>query len=83
MGIRSDLRVGEWKKTIFFFLCFQSSIRASRGTIGGYFLAGRSMTWWPVSEMHPSVSHGAKAIPGISRAALVRGPKHILSVLLR
>lgn len=30
-------------------LPFQSSIRASRGTIGGYFLAGRSMTWWPVS----------------------------------
>lgn len=28
---------------------FQSSIRASRGTIGGYFLAGRSMSWWPVS----------------------------------
>ncbi|XP_010608567.1 sodium/glucose cotransporter 4 isoform X1 [Fukomys damarensis] len=24
-----------------------SSIRASRGTIGGYFLAGRSMSWWP------------------------------------
>lgn len=29
---------------------FQSSIRASRGTIGGYFLAGRSMSWWPVSS---------------------------------
>ncbi|XP_042675923.1 sodium/glucose cotransporter 4 isoform X3 [Centrocercus urophasianus] len=26
-----------------------SSIRASRGTIGGYFLAGRSMTWWPAT----------------------------------
>ncbi|XP_025025893.1 sodium/glucose cotransporter 4 isoform X3 [Python bivittatus] len=24
-----------------------SSLRASRGTVGGYFLAGRSMTWWP------------------------------------
>lgn len=29
---------------------FQSSIRASRGTIGGYFLAGRSISWWPVSR---------------------------------
>uniref|UniRef100_A0A8C2BSJ7 Solute carrier family 5 member 9 n=1 Tax=Cyprinus carpio TaxID=7962 RepID=A0A8C2BSJ7_CYPCA len=26
-----------------------SSVRANRGTVGGYFLAGRSMTWWPVS----------------------------------
>ncbi|KAM3841602.1 sodium/glucose cotransporter 4 isoform 2-T2 [Vipera latastei] len=26
-----------------------SSLRASRGTIGGYFLAGRSMTWWPAT----------------------------------
>ncbi|KAG8132378.1 hypothetical protein E2320_010228, partial [Naja naja] len=24
-----------------------SSLQASRGTVGGYFLAGRSMTWWP------------------------------------
>lgn len=74
MGIGSDLRVGEWRKTLFFFLCFQSSIRASRGTIGGYFLAGRSMTWWPVSEMHPSLPHGSKAIPDVRTASLVRGP---------
>lgn len=35
--------------TDIFAYSFQSSIRASRGTVGGYFLAGRSMTWWPVS----------------------------------
>lgn len=35
--------------TNIFAYSFQSSIRASRGTVGGYFLAGRSMTWWPVS----------------------------------
>uniref|UniRef100_A0A8C2AZK1 Solute carrier family 5 member 9 n=1 Tax=Cyprinus carpio TaxID=7962 RepID=A0A8C2AZK1_CYPCA len=29
-----------------------SSVRANRGTVGGYFLAGRSMTWWPVILMH-------------------------------
>uniref|UniRef100_A0ACB8F3K8 Sodium/glucose cotransporter 4 n=1 Tax=Sphaerodactylus townsendi TaxID=933632 RepID=A0ACB8F3K8_9SAUR len=28
-----------------------SSLRASRGTIGGYFLAGRSMTWWPIYQI--------------------------------
>lgn len=31
-------------------LCQQSSVRANRSTVGGYFLAGRSMTWWPVSH---------------------------------
>lgn len=74
MGIGSDLKVGEWRKTLFFLLCLQSSIRASRGTVGGYFLAGRSMTWWPVSKMHLSVSHGLKAISDVSRAGLVGGP---------
>lgn len=24
--------------------------RTNRGTVGGYFLAGRTMTWWPVSS---------------------------------
>lgn len=31
-------------------LC-QSSCRVSRNTLSGYFLAGRDMAWWPVSEM--------------------------------
>ncbi|NXD61587.1 SC5A9 protein, partial [Eolophus roseicapillus] len=37
-----------------------SSTRASRGTIGGYFLAGRSMTWWPIgaSLMSSNVGSG-------------------------
>lgn len=26
----------------------QSMFRTNRGTVGGYFLAGRSMVWWPV-----------------------------------
>lgn len=30
-------------------LSLQSSCRASRSTVSGYFLAGRDMTWWPVS----------------------------------
>lgn len=28
----------------------QSMCRTNRGTVGGYFLAGRSMVWWPVRE---------------------------------
>lgn len=77
-GIGSGLRVSEWRKTLSFFLCFQSSIRASRGTVGGYFLAGRSMTWWPVSEMHCSVSHDLKAVLDLRRAGLEEDPIHAL-----
>lgn len=29
---------------------FQSMFRTNRGTVGGYFPAGRTMTWWPVSS---------------------------------
>ena len=28
----------------------QAMLRTNRGTIGGFFLAGRDVTWWPVSE---------------------------------
>lgn len=28
----------------------QSMCRTNRGTVGGYFLAGRNMVWWPVRE---------------------------------
>uniref|UniRef100_A0AAQ5Y5F1 Solute carrier family 5 member 9 n=1 Tax=Amphiprion ocellaris TaxID=80972 RepID=A0AAQ5Y5F1_AMPOC len=31
-----------------------SSMRANRSTVGGYFLAGRSMTWWPVTSLMSS-----------------------------
>ncbi|KAG8538812.1 hypothetical protein GDO81_022041, partial [Engystomops pustulosus] len=34
-----------------------SSIRASRGTVGGYFLAGRTMTWWPVRNHTSYLCH--------------------------
>lgn len=29
----------------------QSMFRTNRGTVGGYFLAGRSMVWWPVRKV--------------------------------
>lgn len=31
------------------FLPTQSMVRSNRGTVGGFFLAGRDMAWWPVS----------------------------------
>lgn len=27
----------------------QAMVKTNRSTVGGFFLAGRSMTWWPVS----------------------------------
>uniref|UniRef100_A0A674JMG0 Sodium/mannose cotransporter SLC5A10 n=1 Tax=Terrapene triunguis TaxID=2587831 RepID=A0A674JMG0_9SAUR len=33
-----------------------SSCRVNRNTLSGYFLAGRSMAWWPVSRCHISLS---------------------------
>uniref|UniRef100_A0A672U0U8 Solute carrier family 5 member 9 n=1 Tax=Strigops habroptila TaxID=2489341 RepID=A0A672U0U8_STRHB len=53
-------------KMLFFFLCFQSSIRARRGTIGGYFLAGRSMTWWPIGASLMSSNVGSGLFIGLA-----------------
>lgn len=30
-------------------LPLQAMVRTNRATVGGFFLAGRSMIWWPVS----------------------------------
>lgn len=32
-----------------FFTFYQSMCRTTRSTVDGYFLAGKNMTWWPVS----------------------------------
>uniref|UniRef100_A0A663M6L6 Solute carrier family 5 member 9 n=1 Tax=Athene cunicularia TaxID=194338 RepID=A0A663M6L6_ATHCN len=73
MGTGYDLSVGEWRKTLFFFLCFQSSIRASRGTIGGYFLAGRSMTWWPIGASLMSSNVGSGLFIGLAGTGAAGG----------
>lgn len=31
---------------------FQSMSRTNHRTVGGYFLGGRTMTWWPVSSIY-------------------------------
>lgn len=35
--------------SLFPLLFLQSACRARKNTVSGYFLAGRDMTWWPVS----------------------------------
>lgn len=37
------------------------------------------MTWWPVSEMHCSVSHGLKAVLDLMREGLGKDPVQSLS----
>ncbi|NXX24878.1 SC5A9 protein, partial [Nicator chloris] len=50
-----------------------SSIRASRGTIGGYFLAGRSMTWWPIGASLMSSNVGSGLFMGLAGTGAAGG----------
>ncbi|XP_045404039.1 sodium/glucose cotransporter 4 isoform X3 [Lemur catta] len=52
-----------------------SSIRASRGTIGGYFLAGRSMSWWPATWL--LVALGWVFVPVYIAAGVVTMPQYL------
>lgn len=45
----------------YFFLFFQAMYSTNRGTVGGFFLAGRSMVWWPVSSVCVQNSECASA----------------------
>ncbi|XP_006087345.1 sodium/glucose cotransporter 4 isoform X1 [Myotis lucifugus] len=50
-----------------------SSFRASRGTIGGYFLAGRSMTWWPIGASLMSSNVGSGLFIGLAGTGAAGG----------
>ncbi|XP_021485047.1 sodium/glucose cotransporter 4 [Meriones unguiculatus] len=50
-----------------------SSIRASRRTIGGYFLAGRSMTWWPIGASLMSSNVGSGLFIGLAGTGAAGG----------
>ncbi|KAF1464965.1 Sodium/glucose cotransporter 4, partial [Pygoscelis antarcticus] len=50
-----------------------SSIRASRGTTGGYFLAGRSMTWWPIGASLLSSNVGSGLFIGLAGTGAAGG----------
>ncbi|NXO35492.1 SC5A9 protein, partial [Locustella ochotensis] len=50
-----------------------SSVRASRGTIGGYFLAGRSMTWVPIGASLMSSDVGSGSFMGLAGTAAAGG----------
>ncbi|XP_039623182.1 sodium/glucose cotransporter 4 isoform X2 [Polypterus senegalus] len=51
----------------------ESSIRANRGTVGGYFLAGRSMTWWPIGASLMSSNVGSGLFIGLAGTGAAGG----------
>uniref|UniRef100_A0A8C5WKV8 Sodium/glucose cotransporter 4 n=1 Tax=Leptobrachium leishanense TaxID=445787 RepID=A0A8C5WKV8_9ANUR len=50
-----------------------SSVRASQGTVGGYFLAGRSMTWWPIGASLMSSNIGSGLFVGMAGSGAAGG----------
>uniref|UniRef100_A0A8C4YIP4 Solute carrier family 5 member 9 n=1 Tax=Gopherus evgoodei TaxID=1825980 RepID=A0A8C4YIP4_9SAUR len=60
-------------KQLMCFSVFQSSIRASRGTVGGYFLAGRSMTWLPIGASLMSSNVGSGLFIGLAGTGAAGG----------
>ncbi|XP_036612218.1 sodium/glucose cotransporter 4 [Trichosurus vulpecula] len=50
-----------------------SSLRASRSTIGGYFLAGKSMTWWPIGASLMSSNVGSGLFIGLAGTGAAGG----------
>ncbi|XP_026178860.1 sodium/glucose cotransporter 4 isoform X5 [Mastacembelus armatus] len=50
-----------------------SSVQANRRTIGGYFLAGRSMTWWPIGASLMSSNVGSGLFIGLAGTGAAGG----------
>ncbi|KAM8874030.1 sodium/glucose cotransporter 4 isoform 1-T1 [Spinachia spinachia] len=51
----------------------QSSARANRSTVRGYFLAGRSMTWWPIGASLMSSNVGSGLFIGLAGTGAAGG----------
>lgn len=51
----------------------QSSCRASRNTVRGYFLAGRDMTWWPIGASLFASSEGSGLFIGLAGSGAAGG----------
>ncbi|XP_061065341.1 sodium/glucose cotransporter 2 isoform X1 [Eubalaena glacialis] len=50
-----------------------SMCRTNRGTVGGYFLAGRSMTWWPVGASLFASNIGSGHFVGLAGTGAASG----------
>uniref|UniRef100_A0A8C9TNU9 Solute carrier family 5 member 9 n=1 Tax=Scleropages formosus TaxID=113540 RepID=A0A8C9TNU9_SCLFO len=54
-------------------ICFCVADVANRGTVGGYFLAGRSMTWWPIGASLMSSNVGSGLFIGLAGTGAAGG----------
>ncbi|XP_027694060.1 sodium/glucose cotransporter 4 isoform X2 [Vombatus ursinus] len=75
---RAILNVYDILVVVFYFvfvlaLGIWSSLRASRSTVGGYFLAGRSMTWWPIGASLMSSNVGSGLFIGLAGTGAAGG----------
>uniref|UniRef100_A0A3P9LDT4 Sodium/glucose cotransporter 2 n=1 Tax=Oryzias latipes TaxID=8090 RepID=A0A3P9LDT4_ORYLA len=52
---------------------FWSMFRTNRGTVGGYFLAGRSMSWWPVGASLFASNIGSGHFVGLAGTGAASG----------
>ncbi|KAG7509485.1 sodium/glucose cotransporter 4 [Solea senegalensis] len=50
-----------------------ASVQANRSTVGGYFLAGRSMTWWPIGASLMSSNVGSGLFIGLAGTGAAGG----------
>uniref|UniRef100_A0A668TAR8 Solute carrier family 5 member 9 n=1 Tax=Oreochromis aureus TaxID=47969 RepID=A0A668TAR8_OREAU len=50
-----------------------SSMRVNRSTVGGYFLAGRSVTWWPIGASLMSSNVGSGLFIGLAGTGAAGG----------
>ncbi|XP_010896965.2 sodium/glucose cotransporter 2 isoform X2 [Esox lucius] len=50
-----------------------SMFRTNRGTVGGYFLAGQTMTWWPVGASLFASNIGSGHFVGLAGTGAARG----------
>ncbi|KAM8871642.1 sodium/glucose cotransporter 1-like [Synchiropus picturatus] len=52
---------------------FQAMVRTNRSTVGGFFLAGRSMVWWPIGASLFASNIGSGHFVGIAGTAAASG----------
>nr|XP_020843363.1 sodium/glucose cotransporter 4 isoform X2 [Phascolarctos cinereus] len=75
---RAMLNIYDILVVVFYFvfvlaLGIWSSLQASRSTVGGYFLAGRSMTWWPIGASLMSSNVGSGLFIGLAGTGAAGG----------
>uniref|UniRef100_A0A8C8VKJ5 Sodium/mannose cotransporter SLC5A10 n=1 Tax=Pelusios castaneus TaxID=367368 RepID=A0A8C8VKJ5_9SAUR len=70
---RMDLQVQAWFFSMLISVSSQSSCRVNRHTLSGYFLAGRSMAWWPVGASLFASSEGSGLFIGLAGTGAAGG----------